>query len=36
MLVVGWYHAIAFLVNAVRVEREPWAPAFPAPDVAGT
>jgi alkylhydroperoxidase family enzyme len=36
VLVVGWYHAIAFLVNAVRVEREPWAPAFPAPDVAGT
>jgi alkylhydroperoxidase family enzyme len=31
VLVVGWYHAIAFLVNATRVEREAWAPAFPAP-----
>lgn len=30
VLVVGWYHAIAFLVNATRVEREAWAPGFPA------
>ena len=27
--VVGFYHLIAFMVNAVGVEREPWAARFP-------
>ena len=30
LLVVGWYHAIAFLLNGFRVEREEWAAVFPA------
>ena len=29
LLVVGWYHAIAFLLNGCRVEREEWAATFP-------
>ena len=29
LLVVGWYHAIAFLLNGMRVEREEWAATFP-------
>jgi len=29
--VVGFYHLVSFTVNAARVEREPWAAAFPAP-----
>jgi len=27
---VGFYHAISFMVNAARVELEPFAPRFPA------
>jgi alkylhydroperoxidase family enzyme len=30
LLVVGWYHAIAFLLNGFRVEREEWAATFPS------
>lgn len=29
VVLVGWYHAIAFVLNAVRVEREEWAVRFP-------
>jgi 4-carboxymuconolactone decarboxylase len=29
LLVAGWYHAIAFIVNGVRVEHEDWARHFP-------
>lgn len=29
IVLVGWYHAIAFLLNAVCVEREEWAARFP-------
>jgi 4-carboxymuconolactone decarboxylase len=29
LLVVGWYHTIAFLLNGFRVEREEWAAVFP-------
>jgi len=29
LLIVGWYHAIAFIGNGVRVEREEWAARFP-------
>lgn len=25
----GWYHAIAYMANAMRVEYETWAPRFP-------
>ena len=32
LLVVGWYHAISYIANGARVEREPWAPDFPAGD----
>jgi hypothetical protein len=28
--VVGFYHLIAFMLNAVGIEREPWARRFPA------
>jgi 4-carboxymuconolactone decarboxylase len=26
----GWYHTISFVVNAARVQLEPWAARFPA------
>jgi 4-carboxymuconolactone decarboxylase len=26
----GWYHTISFVINAARVQREPWAARFPA------
>ena len=29
LLLAGWYHAIAFIANGVRIEREDWAPVFP-------
>jgi alkylhydroperoxidase family enzyme len=25
----GWYHTISFVINAARVELEPWAARFP-------
>ena len=30
LVLAGWYHAISFLANGVRVELEAWAPRFPA------
>ncbi len=29
LLVAGWYHAISYLANGARVEREEWAARFP-------
>ena len=29
LVLVGWYHVIAFVANGARIEREPWALAFP-------
>jgi alkylhydroperoxidase family enzyme len=29
IIIVGWYHLISFVANAVRVEQEPWAARFP-------
>jgi alkylhydroperoxidase family enzyme len=29
LVLVGWYHVIAFVANGARVQREPWAPSFP-------
>ncbi len=29
LVTAGWYHAIAYVCNAARVEREPWAERFP-------
>jgi len=29
LVLVGWYHLIAFVANAAEVEREPWAARFP-------
>jgi len=28
LITAGWYHAIAYVCNACRVEPEPWAPAM--------
>jgi alkylhydroperoxidase family enzyme len=28
VVTAGWYHAIAYVCNALRVEREPWAARF--------
>jgi len=28
--IAGWYHLIAYVCNAARVQREPWAERFPA------
>jgi alkylhydroperoxidase family enzyme len=30
LLVAGWYHAISYVANGARVEREEWAARFPA------
>lgn len=30
LLLVGFYHAVSFVVNGLRVEREEYAPRFPA------
>jgi 4-carboxymuconolactone decarboxylase len=27
----GWYHTISYVIDAARVELEPWAARFPAP-----
>jgi alkylhydroperoxidase family enzyme len=29
LVIVGWYHAIAFVANGARVPLEEWAPRFP-------
>lgn len=29
MIIVGWYHLISFVANAVQVEQESWAARFP-------
>ena len=29
LLLAGWYHAISYLANGARVEREEWATRFP-------
>jgi len=31
IMLAGLYHAVSYLVNAMRVAREPFAPGFPAP-----
>jgi alkylhydroperoxidase family enzyme len=28
--VAGWYRLIAYLINGIRIESEPWAPGFPS------
>jgi alkylhydroperoxidase family enzyme len=30
IMLAGLYHAVSYLANAMRVDREPFAPAFPA------
>ena len=30
VVAAGWYHTIAFVINAAKVQREPWAARFPA------
>lgn len=29
-ITAGWYHTVAFVINAARVQPEPWAASFPA------
>jgi 4-carboxymuconolactone decarboxylase len=29
LLIAGWYHAIAYLANGLRIEPEEWAPRLP-------
>lgn len=29
IIVAGWYRVISYLVNALQIEREPWAARFP-------
>lgn len=31
VITAGWYHTIAYVINAAGVEREDWAARFPAP-----
>jgi alkylhydroperoxidase family enzyme len=33
LIVVGWYHLIAFVANTAQVEREEWGARFPRQDV---
>ena len=28
--IAGWYRLIAYLINGVQIQSEPWAPGFPA------
>lgn len=30
VITAGWYRLLAYVINAVRIEREPWAARFPA------
>ena len=30
VVTAGWYRTIAYIINAARVQREPWATRFPA------
>ena len=32
VITAGWYHLIGYVINAARVEREPWAARFPERD----
>jgi len=29
LILTGWYHSVAYLVNGVRLDPEPWAARFP-------
>ena len=29
VVTAGWYHTICFVINAARVQLEPWARRFP-------
>ncbi len=31
VITAGWYRLISYVINAARVEREPWAARFPTP-----
>ncbi len=31
LVTAGWYHAIAYVCNGLRIEHEPWAARFPVP-----
>jgi hypothetical protein len=31
VITAGWYRLLSYVINAVRVEREPWAERFPSP-----
>lgn len=35
IVTAGWYHAIAYVCNGIRVEREDWALRFPAATAGG-
>lgn len=30
VVICGWYHTISFVINAARVQHEPWAARYPA------
>src|SRR5690242_9717358 len=30
IVIAGWYRLISYLINTLRIEREPWAASFPA------
>jgi hypothetical protein len=29
VIVAGWYRLLSYVINAVSIEREPWAARFP-------
>jgi 4-carboxymuconolactone decarboxylase len=35
LITAGWYRLLSYVINAVGVEREPWAERFPPTDAAG-
>ena len=28
LVIAGWYRLLSYVINAVGIEREPWAPRF--------
>lgn len=35
VVLTGWYRTISYVINAFKIEREPWAPGFPQRSGAG-
>jgi 4-carboxymuconolactone decarboxylase len=36
LIIAGWYRLLSYVINAVGIEREPWAERLPVTDAAGS